>query len=117
MPARKFLAAAVFALDLLTVTAPAHAATIDYLAADVSLNFPSNIFSPFTNLRTLTGDISLQLYDSPPAPLPTDYRFTGDFSLVPIHKRGFFLDDDPSERPEWRPDRSLGQQFPASVRE
>ena len=37
--------------------------------------------------------------------------------LVPIHKRGFFLDDDPSERPEWRPDRSLGQQFPASVRE
>jgi type 1 fimbria pilin len=47
MPTKKFIVLAA-ALALLAITAPASAATIDYLGADVSLNFPGNIFDPLT---------------------------------------------------------------------
>jgi hypothetical protein len=61
---KRTLAAVIF--SLLAVTAPAHAATIEALDLNFSLELPANFFGPFTYLpTTLTGDLTATRVDDP----------------------------------------------------
>ena len=71
MPTRKFIAAAVLAL--LALTAPAHAAYVSNLDANVDLNFGP--------AQELTGNINLTLNTPYVAAHLGPWQFSGDLSL------------------------------------